>query len=71
VFSGECEIGHIYERRGFADDVRLSWSLYGMVLTRAPDIHTDGAAATLEAAKGEFGASWKRWLEWAKLREVP
>jgi hypothetical protein len=27
VFSGECEIGRIYERRGFADDVRWSWSL--------------------------------------------
>jgi hypothetical protein len=22
-------------------------------------------------AKAEFGASWKRWLEWAKLGEVP
>jgi hypothetical protein len=24
----------------------------------------------LEAAKVEFAASWKRWLEWAKLDEV-
>jgi hypothetical protein len=57
-------------RRGFPDDVRWMWSLYGVVLTRPPGIHTDGDAPTLEAAKVEFGASWKRWLEWAKLGEV-
>ena len=34
VFSGEWEIGRIYERRGFPDDVRFVWSLYGVVLTR-------------------------------------
>jgi hypothetical protein len=58
-------------RRNFPDDVRWSSSLYSIVLTRPPGIHTDGAAPTLEAAKAEFGASWKRWLEWAKLEEVP
>ena len=36
-----------------------------------PDILTDGTAPTLEAAKAESGASWKRWLDWAKLEEVP
>jgi hypothetical protein len=49
----------------------FSGRLHGVVLTRPPGIHTDGAAATLEAAKAEFGASWKRWLEWARLGEVP
>jgi hypothetical protein len=70
VYSGEWQIGRIYERRGFPDDVRWVWSLYGVVLTRPPDIHTDGAAATLEAAKVEFGASWKQWKAWAKLEEA-
>jgi hypothetical protein len=69
VFSGEWEIGRIYERKGFPDDVRFFWSLHGVVLTRPPGIPTDGHAPTLEAAKAEFGASWKRWLEWAKLGE--
>jgi predicted lipoprotein len=27
--------------------------------------------ATLEAAKAEFEASWRQWLAWAKLEEVP
>jgi hypothetical protein len=52
VFSGEWEIGRIYERKGFPDDVRFFWSLHGVVLTRPPGIHTDGTASTLEAAKG-------------------
>jgi hypothetical protein len=38
---------------GFPDDVRWSWSLYGIVLTRPPGIHTDGHAPTFEAAKAE------------------
>ena len=28
-------------------------------------------AATLEAAKVEFEASWGAWKAWAKLKEVP
>ena len=51
------------------DEVRFFWSVHGVVLTRPPDIHTDGAAATLKAAKAEFrgagmpgrrGRRWKR-----------
>ena len=40
--------------RDFPDAVRFFWSLYGVVLTRPPGVHTDGAAASLEAAKAEF-----------------
>jgi hypothetical protein len=58
VLSGEWEIGRIYERHGFPEDVRFYWSLRGIVLTRQPSIHTDGAAATLDAAKAEFRKSW-------------
>ena len=54
VFSGEWLIGRIYERKGFPDAVRFFWSLHGVALTRAPDIHTDGHTPSLEAAKAEF-----------------
>ena len=84
VFSGVWLIGRIYERKGFPDDVRFFWSLHGLVLTRPPDIRTDGhtpsleaanlrtdnRVATLEAAKVEFEATWRQWLAWAKLGEV-
>jgi hypothetical protein len=46
-----------------------------------PDILTDGTAPTLEAAKAEshgeleavagLGQAGRRWLDWAKLEEVP
>jgi hypothetical protein len=71
VFSGVWLIGRIYERKGFPNDVRFFWSLHGIVLTRPPDIHTDGYTPSLEAAKAEFKRSWVRWLEWSELRERP
>jgi hypothetical protein len=42
VFSGTWNIGRIYQRHGFLDDVRFFWSLHRVVLTRPSDIHTDG-----------------------------
>jgi hypothetical protein len=53
--------------RDFPDAVRFFWSLYGVVLTRPPGVHTDGAAASLEAAKAEFRKSWEAWKAWAKM----
>ena len=70
VFSGEWNIGRIYERRGFPEDVRFYLSVHGIVLTGPAGIHTDGAAATLKAAKAEFRKSWNAWKAWAKLEEV-
>src|SRR3979490_166575 len=52
VYSGEWQIGRVYERKDFPDDVRFYWSVHGIVLTRAPGIHTDGAAPTLGAGQG-------------------
>ena len=66
VFSGAWNIGRIYERRGFSDAVRFFWSLHGVVLTRPPDIHTDGHEPTLEMAKARLKRSWDRWLEWSE-----
>ena len=35
------------------------------------EMRTSNQVATLEVAKAEFEASWKRWKSWAKLEEVP
>jgi hypothetical protein len=67
---GDANIGRIYERHGFPDAVRFFWSLHGVVLTRPPDIHTDGHMPSLEAAKAEFKSNWLRWLEWSERAEV-
>ena len=59
VFSGEWAMGRIYEERGSRQHLRWYWSLLG-ILGKPVDLRTDGRAPTLEAAKAEFGASWKR-----------
>ena len=73
MLSGDWLIGRIYERKGFPDDVRFFWSLLGVVLTRPPDIRTDGHTPSLEAAKAEFKRSWfagwsgRNWARRAKF----
>ncbi len=36
----------------------------------APGMRTSNQVATLDEAKAEFEASWKRWKKWAELRET-
>jgi hypothetical protein len=70
VFAGPWNVGRIYERRGVAAAVRFFWSLHGVVLTRSPEIHTDGHEPTLEMGKAQLKRSWERWLEWSERTEV-
>jgi hypothetical protein len=62
-------MGRIYEERGAREDLRWFWSFYG-ILGKPPGMRTDGRAPTLEEAKAQFEANWRRWLAWAKLDEV-
>jgi hypothetical protein len=72
VFSCEWLIGRIYERHGFAAEVRFFWSLHGVMLTRPPSVHTDGFAPNLDDAKAQFQKSWDAfWKAWAKLDQLP
>ena len=54
VFAGAWNIGRIYGRRGCSDAVRFFWSLHGVVLTRPPEIYTDGHEPTLDMAKARL-----------------
>jgi len=47
-----------------------STSLHGIVLTRPPDIHTDGYAPSLEVAKAKFKRNWILWLKWSEQTEA-
>ena len=60
VFTGECEIGRIYENRGGPDNLRWFWALH--FPSKPESLRTDNRVATLEAAKAEFEASWRQWL---------
>jgi hypothetical protein len=69
VFSGKWAMGRVHQLADGAEPLRWSWSLYG-VLGKPLGLRSDGRAATLEAAKAQFEASWRQWLEWAMLREL-
>jgi len=64
VFCGKWNIGRIYEVRGSPDHLRWFWAPH--FPSKPASLHTDNRVATLETAKVEFEASWRRWLKWAK-----
>jgi hypothetical protein len=45
------------------------WALH--FPSKPESLRTENRVATLEAAKAEFEASWRQWLAWAKLQEMP
>ena len=69
VFSGKWAMGRVHQLGDGAEPLRWSWSMYG-VLGKPLGLRSDGRAATLEAAKAQFEASRRQWLEWAMLREL-
>ena len=68
VFCGEWCIGRIYETRTGPESLRWFWALH--LPNKPPELRTDNCAATLDAAKAEFEASWTRWKAWAGLEEA-
>ena len=68
VFSGEWCIGRIYENRSSPADLRWFWSLDA--LGKPETLRASNRAATLEAAKAEFEASWKQWKARAGMEET-
>jgi hypothetical protein len=65
VFTGEWEVGRIYETRGGPDNLRWFWS----VTVNGPMTRSD-RVATLEEAKAQFQKSWDAWKKGAKLEEI-
>jgi len=67
VIDAGREVGRIYEDPHASQ--RWFWSLtvFGAHLAGTKP---SGRAATIEDAKAEFHASYKRWLVWAKLEET-
>jgi hypothetical protein len=56
VYSGEWNIGRIYETRGGPDSLRWLWSMNASgPLTRS------GHVANLEEAKAQFQKAWDAW----------
>ena len=66
VYDHGRAIGRIYEDRATRPALRWFWSIT-MIGARHTGIRTDGCTATLEQAKAELRANWRRWLVWARL----
>jgi hypothetical protein len=61
-------IGRIYEDRTTRPELRWFWSIT-MTGARQAGIRADGCTPTLEQAKAELEANWRKWLVWARLEE--
>ena len=65
VYTGEWEVGRIFETRGQPENLRWFWSL-----TINGPMMRSGRVASLEEAKAQLQKSWDAWKAWAKLEEV-
>jgi hypothetical protein len=65
VFTGDWEIGRIYQTRGGPESLR--W--FSSLIITGPTMRAD-RVASLEEAKAQFQKSWDAWKAWAKLEEV-
>ena len=61
VYSGEWEVGRIYQTRGGPDSLRLFWSLTIIGPTTRAD-----CVATFDEAKAKFQKCWDAWKAWAE-----
>ena len=65
IYTGEWEIGRIYQSRGGPDSLRWFWSM-----TVNGPMTRSGRVATLEEAKAQLRKSWDAWKAWANLEEI-
>ena len=68
VYDNGRAIGRIYEDRATRPALRWFWSIT-MIGARHTGIRTDGCTPTLEQAKAELQANWRKWLVSAQLAE--
>jgi hypothetical protein len=61
VYTGEWEVGRLYQTRGGPDSLRWFWAL----TVNGPMTRSD-RIATLKEAKAQFQKSWDAWKAWAK-----
>ena len=68
IFDDGKPVGRVYEDAGASTpaELRWFWSITVYVDPMA-GIVTSGKVPTLDAAKAQFEASWRRWLDWAKV----
>ena len=68
VYEDGRAMGRIYEDRHTLPELRWYWCI--TVLGAWQSGPTSGRVPTLEEAKAQFQANFKKWLVWSKLEEA-
>lgn len=69
VLSGGLVVGRIYRIQAGPQQGRWFWSVTGVHAAPVVMRITD-RADTLEAAKAQLAENWRKWLSWARLKEI-
>jgi hypothetical protein len=67
LLSHKFVVGRVLRDRSGAQAGRYSWSLTGI---HGAPIQNHGVVDTLEQAQAELMANWRRWQEWAGMRDI-
>lgn len=69
VLSGGLVVGRIYRIHAGPQHGRWFWTVSGVHAAPAV-MRLSDRVDTLEAAKAELAANWRKWLAWARLKEI-
>jgi hypothetical protein len=67
LVSGEFVVGRVLRDRSGPQAARYSWSMTG---PHGAPIDNHGMVDSLEQAQEELLAAWRRWQEWAGMRDL-
>jgi hypothetical protein len=68
LLSAEFVVGRVYRDRSQPQASKFFWSLTGP--HGSPTGNRYGMTDTLDSAQAELLASWRRWQEWAGVRDA-
>jgi len=70
AFHGQLRVGNLYKRRSsLRPEAQWLWALNG-VSDGPSDLSISGSAPDAEEALAGLTEQWRKWLEWAKLKEA-
>jgi hypothetical protein len=69
VLSHNLLVGRVYRVTGGPQEGHWFWSISG--IHAGPEVMTaSNVVATLDLAKAQVAANWRKWLTWAGLQEI-
>jgi hypothetical protein len=69
VLSGRLVVGRIYRIQAGPQQGRWFWAVSGVHAEPAV-MRISDRADTLDLAKAQLAENWRKWLSWARLKEI-